>query len=398
MEIKLKEIAIRDLVAGYENDNEEGVRAFGGNLDIRPPYQREFVYSAEEQMAVIRTVAKGFPLNVMYWAQRDIVGNASERCNNDNDTPDNGTLGSVPHYEIIDGQQRTLSICEYIDGNFSVKFGDDHLPYGFSNLPADRQKQILDYKLTIYICSGTDGEKLDWFRTINIAGKKLEEQELRNAVYAGSFVTAAKRKFSKSGCVAYKIGNRYLNGECNRQKYLETVIRWIANSEQDYMQSKDPVSDYMQAHQHDANADALWLYFQNVINWVQAKFPKYRKEMKGVAWGILYNQHKDDTLDATALETEVARLMQDSDVQRKSGIYAYVLDGDEHHLDLRAFDDNTKREVYERQQGICPVCKKHFEIEQMQGDHITPWCRGGRTVADNCQMLCRKCNNLKSGN
>ena len=366
MEIELKEVTIRDLVAGYENNDEEGIRAYDGKLDIRPPYQREFVYNPEEQRAVIRTVSKGFPLNVMYWAKRE-----------------DGT------FEIIDGQQRTLSICEYVDGNFSVYFDDDnHNSKGFGNLKKDQQKEILDYKLTVYVCSGTDSEKLDWFRTINIAGKKLEDQELRNAVYAGSFVTAAKRKFSKTKCVAYQIGNRYLTGEYNRQKYLETAIKWINNGD---------VSGYMQVHQHDANADELWLYFKSVIDWVQTKFPKYRKEMKGVAWGELYNMHKDDTLDAANLETVIARLMADSDVERKNGIYAYVLDGNERHLDIRAFDNNTKREVYERQRGICPICGQHYEIEQMEADHITPWRLGGRTVTDNCQMLCQKCNREKGG-
>lgn len=366
MKIELKEVTIRDLVAGYENNDEEGVRAYGGKLDIRPPYQREFVYNQEEQRAVIRTVSKGFPLNVMYWATRE-----------------DGT------FEIIDGQQRTLSICEYVDGNFSVYFdGDNRNSKGFGNLKSDEQQQILDYKLTVYVCSGTDSEKLDWFRTINIAGKKLEDQELRNAVYAGSFVTAAKRKFSKTKCVAYQIGSRYLTGEYNRQKYLETAIKWINDGD---------VSGYMQAHQHDANADELWLYFKSVIDWVQTKFPKYRKEMKGVFWGELYNKHKDDTIDASALEKEVARLMADSDVERKGGIYAYVLDGDERHLDIRAFDQNMRREVYERQNGICPICGKYFDESEMEADHITPWCQGGRTVADNCQMLCRACNRRKSG-
>ena len=365
MEIKFTEISIRDLVDGYENNDENGVRAYGGKLDIRPPYQREFIYKPEQQQAVIRTVAKDFPLNVMYWAKRE-----------------DGT------FEVIDGQQRTLSICEYLDGNFSVVFEGDKNPYGFNNLPADRQKQILEYKLTVYICTGSASEKLDWFRTINIAGERLTEQEMRNAVYAGSFVTEAKRKFSKTNCVAYQMGNRYLSGSCIRQDYLETVIGWLNNGD---------VSGYMAAHQHDPNADELWLYFQNVINWVQAKFKKYRKEMKGVAWGELYNAHKDDKLDANALENRISKLMQDSDVQKKPGIYAFVLDGDEHHLGIRAFDDNTKREVYEKQNGICTICGKHFEIEQMEADHITPWCDGGRTVAENCQMLCRDCNRHKSG-
>ncbi len=216
MEIKFTEISIRDLVEGYENNEENGVKAYGGLLDIRPPYQREFIYKPEQQAAVIRTVSKGFPLNVMYWAKRE----------------DNT-------FEVIDGQQRTLSICEYLDGNFSVVFDGDKNPCGFFNLPADRQKQILDYKLTIYVCSGTDSERLDWFRTINIAGEKLTEQELRNAVYAGTFVTEAKRKFSKTNCVAYQMGNRYLSGNCIRQDYLETVIDWYNNGD---------ISGYMSEH------------------------------------------------------------------------------------------------------------------------------------------------------
>lgn len=365
MEIKFTEISIRDLVRGYENNDENGVKAYSGLLDIRPPYQREFIYKPEQQQAVIRTVDKGFPLNVMYWAARE----------------DNT-------YEIIDGQQRTLSICEYLAGNFSVVFEGDKNPYTFTNLPSDRQKRILDYKLTVYVCSGTDSEKLDWFRTINIAGERLTEQELRNAVYAGSFVTEAKKKFSKTNCVAYKLGNKYLTGSCIRQDYLETVIGWMNGGR---------ISEYMSAHQHDPNADELWLYFQNVINWLMAKFPKYRKEMKNVAWGELYNVHKEDKLDAAELELHVSKLMQDSDVQKKSGIYAYLLDGDEHHLGIRTFDDNTKREVFERQKGICTLCGKPFAIEQMEADHITPWHAGGRTIAENCQMLCKECNRRKSG-
>lgn len=363
MEIKLQEITIRDLVTDYENNEEQGVRGYSGKLDIRPPYQREFVYKEEQQKAVIQTVSKGWPLNVMYWASRE-----------------DGT------FEVIDGQQRTLSICEYVEGNFSVVFEDDNNPKTFQNLTSDKQKDILDYKLTVYVCTGKESEKLEWFKTINIAGEKLYEQELRNAVYAGPFTAEAKKKFSKTNCVAYHIGNKYLNGSCIRQDYLETVIGWINNGK---------ISEYMSEHKQDSNADELWLYFQNVINWVNTKFPKYRKEMKGIAWGVLYNEHKDDKLDANALELKVAKLMQDSDVQKKSGIYAYVLDGDENHLGIRAFDDNTKRTVYEKQQGICKLCGKHFDIEFMEADHITPWKEGGRTIEENCQMLCRECNRRK---
>ena len=365
MKIELKEISISDLTKGYENDEEQGVRSYDGKLDIRPPYQREFVYKDEQQKAVIKTVSKGFPLNVMYWATRD-----------------DGT------FEVIDGQQRTLSICEYINGNFSVVFDDDNNPKTFNNLTPDKQKQILDYKLTIYVCTGTASEKLDWFRTINIAGERLTEQELRNAVYAGTFTADAKKKFSKTNCVAYKIGNKLMSGNCIRQEYLETAISWI---------NEDKVSEYMSAHQHDSNADELWTYFQNVINWVNSTFTTYRKEMKSVAWGVLYNGHKDDELKPDELEKKIAILMMDDDVTKKSGIYEYVLSGNERALNIRTFTDNMKREAYERQKGICAECGKHFEIEEMEADHITPWHDGGKTIADNCQMLCRECNRRKSG-
>ena len=365
MEIKLTEISIKDLFNGYENNDELGVKAFGGKLDIRPPYQREFIYDQTQQREVIKTVSKNFPLNVMYWATRE-----------------DGT------FEVIDGQQRTMSICEYLEGNFSVDFRNDNNPVTFGGLQSDKQKAILDYKLTVYVCTGTDSEKLDWFETINIAGEKLTRQELRNAVYSGQFVTEAKKKFSKTNCVAYKLGNKYLQGSCIRQDYLETVISWINDGR---------VSEYMSTHQHDANADELWTYFQNIIGWVQKNFTKYRAEMKKVQWGVLYNKHKGDELTPAELEKRVAELMKDSDIQKKSGIYAYVLDGDERHLGIRIFDDNTKREVYEMQKGICKICGKHFEIEQMEADHIKPWCQGGHTVKENCQMLCRDCNRKKSG-
>lgn len=364
MEITLKEITIRQLIEEYENDEELGVKAYGGRLDVRPAYQREFIYKPEQQQAVIDTVYKGFPLNVMYWAVKE----------------DNT-------YELIDGQQRTLSICEFCVSHFSVKLKDWNEARSFTSLQDDEQEKILNYKLTVYLCKGTSSEKLDWFRTINIAGEKLTNQELRNAVYSGSWVMAAKKKFSKTGCVAYKIGNKYLDGSSIRQNYLETAIDWI---------SKGKIDSYMDAHKNDANADELWMYFSAVIDWVNLKFTTYRKEMKGVEWGELYNKYKDGNFDTDALETQIAELMKDSDVQKKSGIYAYVLDGDEHHLGIRAFDDNTKREVYEEQEGKCKMCGKHFEIEQMEGDHITPWKDGGHTVKENCQMLCKECNRRKS--
>lgn len=357
MKIELKEFTIKEIVNGYKNDDEEGVVAFGGRLDIRPKYQREFVYKEAQRNAVIDTIRKGFPLNVMYWVK-----------NGDN-------------YEVLDGQQRTISFCEYVAGNFSV---DEKY---FHNLTDDQQEQILDYKLFIYICDGTDSEKLEWFETINIAGEKLTNQELRNAVYTGPWLSSAKQKFSKTGCVAYNVGEKYLNGVAIRQDYLETVLSWINDGK---------IEEYMSKHQHDDNADELWQYFSAVIGWVELKFPKYRKEMKGLPWGELYNKFKDESLDAKKLEDELEKLMIDDEVTNKKGTYPYVLSHDEKHLNIRVFSPSQKRKAYEKQKGICSICKEHFEIEQMEADHITPWCEGGKTNDENCQMLCRECNRRKS--
>lgn len=364
MEIELKEIKIRELVEGYEDNDESGVVGYDGKLDIRPPYQREFIYKDAQRNAVIDTVTKLFPLNVMYWSVQD-----------------NGT------FEVIDGQQRTISICQFVEGDFSVQLGSFDAPRAFHNLQPDEQEAILNYKLMVYLCTGTDSEKLEWFKTINIAGEKLTDQELRNAVYAGSWVTDAKRYFSKRMCAAEGIGSKYLNGSAIRQDYLETAISWISGGQ---------IEAYMSKNQHKANAGELWRYFQSVIAWCEATFPHYRKEMKGIPWGELYNVHKDEDLDAAMLEARIAVLMADEDVTKKKGIYPYVLNGEERHLSIRSFSDNQKREAYERQKGVCPVCDTHFELSEMQADHITPWSKGGKTIAANCQMLCADDNRKKS--
>lgn len=359
MKIELKEITVRKLVDGFADNDEQGVVAYSGKLDIRPAYQREFIYKDKQRDAVIESVRNSFPLNVMYWAER---GNGQ--------------------YEVIDGQQRTLSLCQYVNGDYSIK------GLAFHNLQNDQQKQILDYKIMVYFCSGSDSEKLDWFKTINVAGEELTDQELRNAVYAGSWTADAKRYFSKTGCAAYGLASNYLRGTPIRQDYLETAIDW---------RSDGKIEDYMSKHQLDKNATPLWQYFQKVIGWVQATFPKYRREMKGVNWGTLYNKFKDKEFDTDELEKQITKLMQDDDVERKSGIYSYVLDRDERHLNVRAFSDNMKREAYERQRGVCVKCKKKFELDDMEGDHVKPWHEGGKTTAANCQMLCKDDNRRKSG-
>ena len=361
MEIKLHEISVRDIVKGYVDNNEDGVLGYDGKLDIRPPFQREFIYNEKERNAVIDTINKNFPLNVMYWSK-----------NKDG-------------YELLDGQQRTLSICQYVNGDFSVDFK------GFSNLTKDLQEKILNYKLMIYICEGTPSEKLDWFKIINIAGEKLTEQELRNSQYTGQWLYDAKRHFSKTSCPAYQIGEKYMNGSTIRQDYLETSLKWITEKD------NNSIENYMSIHQHENDANELWLYFQSVVDWVNRLFPNYRREMKGIDWGILYNHYHNSTYNSDKLEIEVSKLMQDDDVTNKKGIYFYLITGEEKYLNIRVFTDNQKREVYEHQKGICPNCKEHFEISEMEADHITPWHLGGKTSSDNCQMLCRECNRRKSG-
>ena len=359
MKIELREISIRDVVNGYLNNDEEGVVGYGGNLNIRPKYQREFIYKDAQRDAVIETVKKNFPLNVMYWVK-----------SNDNT------------YEVMDGQQRTISICEYVHGKFSLNF------QYFHNLEKEEQEIILNYKLMIYFCEGDAKEKLDWFKTINIAGEKLTNQELRNAIYTGTWLSDAKKYFSKTNCPAYNIASSYMRGSTIRQDYLETVIGWINNGN---------IEEYMSENQHKPNANEIWLYFQSVVNWVKAVFPKYRKEMKGVDFGLLYNEFEHKGLDSTEIEREVTELMLDEDVTKKSGVYAYVLTRNEKYLSIRTFTEKQKREAYERQNGICVKCKKHFEIEEMEADHITPWSKGGKTTAENCQMLCKQDNRVKSG-
>lgn len=359
MNIELKEITVRELINGYKDNEENGVVGYGGKLDIRPPYQREFIYKDKQRDSVIDTITKEYPLNVMYWAVRD-DGN----------------------FEVIDGQQRTISICQFVEGDFA--FQNRY----FHNLQNDEQNQILNYKIMVYMCSGKDSEKLEWFKTINIAGEKLTDQELRNAVYSGPWVSDAKRYFSKNGCPAYGLGSNYLSGTPIRQDYLETTIKWISN---------ECMDQYMAKHQHEPNANELWLYFQCVINWVKVVFPKYRREMKGIKWGSLYNEYKNQNFDSTKLEIEVSNLMQDEDVTNKRGIYTYVITRNEKYLNIRAFNENQKREAYERQKGICSKCGEHFELNEMEADHITPWHEGGKTSAENCQMLCKDDNRIKSG-
>lgn len=371
MTIKQIEVSVGEITKGYINNDEQGVRGYNGLLDIRPPYQREFIYNEHEQEAVIHTVLNGYPLNVMYWVKR----------NSDAECP----------FEVMDGQQRTLSLCEYVAGKFSYDFKN------FFNQTADVQKKILDYRLTIYVCEGDDSEKLEWFKTINIAGKQLNDQEIRNAIYAGPFISDAKRHFSKSNCAAYRLGKDLIEGTPIRQDFLKKALEWMADHETRCGKPHTAI-DYMAAHQHDPNANILWSYFQNVLNWATTNFDtaKFKRIMKGIDWAKFYDENKDQTLDTEKLAKRIIALLQDGDVQKQKGIIPYILTGDERYLNLRVFPDDIKLSVWAKQNHKCAICGKEFDFEFMEGDHITPWCEGGKTVIENCQMLCRECNRRKS--
>lgn len=362
MEITIHEIPIRDLVDGYADNDEEGVVAYHGLLNVRPKYQRNFIYDVKDEVAVIRSIQKNYPINVMYWAVNE-----------------DGT------YEMLDGQQRTMSICQYYGKQYSIE------SIYFQTLTKEEQDQFLDYKLQIYFCEGTDKEKLEWFKIINIATKVLTNQELRNAIYTGPWLTDAKRKFSKRNCVASLKNDGLVSGDPNRQLLLEQVLDWAAQKD-----GVPSIEEYMAIHQHDKDANALWLYFQEIIDWVRRTFPVNRPILKGQDWGELYNEYHKFPLNSDVLEKKIQELLLDDDVTNKKGIILYLLSGQDKYLNIRAFTPAQKLKMYEAQGGICPICHKHFELSEMEADHCVPWSKGGKTELQNGQMLCRSCNEMKS--
>ena len=366
MKIKETKIKIKDIMDGYRNSDENGVRAYGGRLDVRPPFQREFVYDDEKRNKVIDTLLKARPLNVMYWG-----------------------IDSYGDYELIDGQQRTISVCMFCAGQFSIRI-DGENKY-FNNLTDEQKELIKNYEFTVYICDGDTAEKLEWFKTINIAGEQLTEQELRNAVFTGEWLADAKRRFSRRGCIAQSLAKQYLRGDVIRQDYLETALEWIADRD------GITIEEYMHKHHLDEDAQELWDYFECVIKWIENTFVTYRKEMKGIQWGYLYNRYKDVTFPSLmALEKDIQAMMCDDDVTRKSGIYSYVLSKDEKYLSIRKFSEAMKRQAYENQSGRCCRCGQYMAFDECEADHIKPWSEGGKTTMTNCQVLCRPCNRKKS--
>lgn len=376
MKITKKTITVRELTENYSDDGDSGVYGFNGKLCIRPEYQRSFVYSDKKRNMVLDTVRKGFPLGLMYW----------------NLKPDG-------NYECLDGQQRTISIAQYVNSDFAIKVsGNDKF---FHNLTETEKDDILNYELEIRVCEGTEEEKLEWFKVINIAGETLTNQELLNATYTGTWLADAKNYFSKRNCVAKQMADGFIKGNPIRQDYLEKALSWIAD--RDGLESG---GKYMAIHQHDEDANDLWLYYQSVINWAKMMFPKVRKGITDVQeWGILYNKYHDNKYNTNTLEAEIQKLILDDDVTKNSGIIPYILSPrtkfDEKSLSIRAFTLAQKMRVYEKQEHKCPFCiaegiNTEYTFEEMQGDHIVPWSKGGRTVEENLQMLCTRCNNDKS--
>lgn len=409
MSINLTQIKLRDLFDGYVNSDEDGVIGYHGRLDIRPKYQREFIYGEKEQIAVIDTVKQGFPLNTMYWAvARDENGDKIL------------TADGEETYELMDGQQRTISICEFLANHLVVNFQKF---FNIQKSTPDIAEKILDYEMQVYICDGTVSDKLAWFKTINIAGKPLTEQELLNAQYVGEWLTKAKEYFSKTNCNAAefvvirgKKASDYISGVPIRQDYLSTVLQWIADYQG--LTPRSAAGDtYMANHQGDTTATEIKNYYVAVMEWVGSKFKAYRKEMKGLPWGYWYNKYQRGELanniitkTADEIETEIIRLIGDDEVETVKGIYEYIITGEEKYLSLRQFDDKIKRRVYEAQNHKCPYCDQRigghtyaqgiteYDYKEMEGDHIVPWSQGGKTEETNCQMLCKWHNSHKSDN
>lgn len=386
MNIDLNLITVAQIVSGYKDKDEEGIVGYGGKLNIRPAYQREYVYKEEQRNEVIRTVMRGFPntefpLNVMYYAQ----------------------IGE-DQFELIDGQQRTISLCRYVNNDFSILI--DGLPQNFDNLSQERKDHILNYKLQVYVCTGTADERLEWFSIINIAGEPLRPQELLNANFTGTWLSSAKLYFMKSNSPAYHMANKYIDIEANqsRGKGLETSINWI---------SDDNIKQYMADHQNDKDADNLWQHFKLVIEWVQKTFPDYYSQMKGLNWGQLYDKYHEQNYDPVKVSKEAELLYNDEFVHKTKGIFEYILGGsiDTKLLEVRVFDKGTIKSVYSKQtkaskankKSNCPHCalghsankNKIWELKEMDADHVKAWSKKGKTSIENCEMLCVTHNRAK---
>ena len=374
---------VRDLCEGFVYNELEGKGLFGlaGRLTIQPEYQRNYIYAdGRRDVAVIASLLKGYPLGLFYFNKVD-----------------------AEKLEVLDGQQRITSFGRFVTNKFAVK-DEQGMEQYFSGIAADKQAKIMETKLLIYECEGTESEIKEWFRTINIAGVPLNNQELLNAVYSGPFVTLGKAEFSNSQNANIQKWSAYVSGSANRQAFLERALDWV---------SKGNIGDYMSQHRYDDNITGLKTYFNSVIDWVSAVFQDVEKEMCGLEWGRLYEEYHHQPYDPARVSAQVRALYGDPYVKNRRGIFEYILGGaaDTTLLDVRVFDEAVKRTVYARQtaqaeeSGVsnCPLCalghdankSRIWKLAEMDADHVAAWSKGGATSIENCQMLCKTHNRAK---
>jgi hypothetical protein len=377
------EITIKDICEGFVYNEFEGKGLFGlsGKLTIQPEYQRNYIYAdGKKDVAVIESILKGYPLGLIYF----------------NKVSDNA-------FEVLDGQQRITSFGRFVTNKLAIKDENDMRQY-FCSIASDKQEKILRTKLLIYECEGTESEIKEWFRTINIAGVPLNNQELLNAVYSGIFVTLSKEEFSNSKNSNIQKWSLYISGSAIRQDYLERALDWV---------SKGNIGEYMSSHRYDNNINELETYFNSVIDWISAIFIDVESEMRGLEWGRLYETYRKQPYSPNEVSQEVKKLYADPYIKNRKGIFEFILGGstDTKLLEVRVFDDATKKSVYTTQtaaakeKGIsnCPLCvlghdankTKIWNITDMDADHVAAWSKGDTTDINNCQMLCKTHNRAK---
>lgn len=387
MKTELKQYTVREVSEGFVYNELEGKGLFGmsGRLTIQPEYQRNYIYAdGKRDVAVITSLLKGYPLGLIYYnkVSEDVL-------------------------EVLDGQQRITSFGRFVTNRFAIK-DENGMEQYFSSLPQDQQDRILDSSLLVYECEGTETEIKEWFRTINIAGVPLNEQELLNAVYSGPFVTLGKETYSNTQNANVQKWSAYVSGAVNRQDYWERALDWV---------SKGNIGQYMSKHRFDKNINEVKTYFDSVIGWVSGVFIDVESEMKGLEWGRLYEEHHHKAYNPTKVSERVKALYGDPYVKARKGIWEFVLGGEQESdrklLEVRVFDDVTKKSVYTRQTqaaqdaGIsnCPLCatghdankERVYKLDEMDADHVTAWSKGGASDPSNCQMLC-KTHNRSKGN
>lgn len=383
MKTTLQQYTVKELCNGFVYNEFEGKGLFGlsGKLTIQPEYQRNYIYAdGKRDVAVINSLLKGYPLGLIYFNKKP-----------------NGDL------EVLDGQQRITSIGRYVTDRFAVKDQKGMEQY-FRSLAKNLKEQIENSTLLIYECEGTEKEIKDWFETINIQGIPLNRQELLNAIYSGPFVTLAKEEFSNSKNARVQKWSAYIRGDVKRQEYLERALDWVSHGN---------IDNYMSIHRYDNNINELKTYFNTVIDWADSVFSMVEPEMRGLEWGRLYEEYHKNSYNPKQVEKEVNTLLEDDCIQSPKGVFEYILSGKTmpQLLNIRVFDDRTKRKVYNKQteyakaKGIsnCPLCAqgheanktKIWELKDMDADHVTAWSKGGNTDIQNCQMLCKTHNRAK---